>query len=135
MVYREAWRSTQVPQSGDLVLVHHSHWHALPDGGVLRVCEEMGWADPTRELVVAPRHRVATFWGPIAGRWSRGDARRMSTSGGPFRKVAVERLQGLRCWGPVRDRFWRWKDVPRAGGGIEYLAVVTLWSVRRIAIR
>lgn len=133
MRYREAWRPTRVPQPGDLILLHHSDWHALPDGGVLRVCEEMGWADPARELVVAPRHQVATFRGPIAGRWSRSTTPRMSTSGGPFRKVAVERLQGLHCWGSVGDRFWRWQDVPRAGGGIEYLAVVTLWSVQRIA--
>ena len=127
------WRSTVGPRPGDLILLHHSEWYAVPDGGVLRVCEEMGWAEPTRELVVAPRHRVTTFRGPFAGRWSRNTACRMSTSGGPFRKVAVDELRGLWRWGPVSDRFWRWQDVPRAGGGIAYRAVVTLWSVRRIA--
>lgn len=118
-----------IPEPGDLVLVEKSYWYAIGDGQQLRVCEPPGWSHPRREIHVAPRHCVRTFWGP---QWGAPDGRRpeiMSTSGGPFTLVSLPLLEELQVIKPIMDSFWRWRDWPCRGGGVEYCRKVTLWRL------
>ena len=55
------------PLPGDLILVEQSDWYAIGDGELLRVCERPGWAIEGRDIYVAPRHEVRSFWGPWGG--------------------------------------------------------------------
>ena len=118
------------PKPGDLILVEKSEWYALKDGERLRVCEMPGWAEEGSHIYVAPRHDVRTFWGPDYGPPNGVSPERMSTSGGPFNTVKLESLEGLELIGTETDSFWRWKDWPRSGGGIERLETVDLWRCR-----
>ena len=72
------------PVPGDLIVVECSGWYALADGELLRVCECDGWATPGRDIYVAPRNQVRTFWGPEFGPPDGSQPLQMSTSGGPF---------------------------------------------------
>lgn len=51
----------------------------------------------------------------------------VSCSGGPcpFVKIA-----DLTYEGRITQNFWRWKDIPRAGGGEPYTLEVSLWAWR-----
>ena len=49
----------------------------------------------------------------------------VSCSGGPCPFIPTDRLTLV---GHRTQRFWEWKDIPRAGGGVEYLEPVRLWS-------
>lgn len=99
---------TQGPRAGDVV--------ELADGrrGVIDGGDHYG---PGFLMVVlgASAHRS-----PTSGH--------VSVSGGPCPCVPVDTVERS---GTVVQRFWRWKDRPRAGGGIEYNARVTLWKVVR----
>ena len=45
-------------------------------------------------------------------------------SGGPSPFVLSE---DLKYGGKTTENFWKWKDVPRAGGGLQYQMEVSLW--------
>lgn len=120
---------TESPQPGDLIQVERSEWYALPDGELLRVCEWVGWAKPGRDIYVAPRSEVRTFWGPQHGAPDGRKSIQMSTSGGPFRTITLALAPPLERVGTRLDTFWRWRDRPRAGGGLEYEQEVTLWKL------
>lgn len=55
----------------------------------------------------------------------RGDY--VSCSGGPCPCVPKASLFYL---GTTEQRFWKWKDRPRAGGGEDYTMTVNLWEQR-----
>ena len=118
-----------IPQPGDLILVVKSEWYALQDGERLRVCERPGWVIPQRDIYVAPRHQVRTFWGPNYGPPDGKKREVMSTSGGPFKTVNLELVPAMERAARQLDTFWHWQDWPRAGGGIEYQKEVTLWRL------
>lgn len=120
---------TQHPLPGDLIQVHVSLWYALKDGQQLRVCETPGWATAGCDIYVAPRHQVRSFYGPDCGPPDGVKRERLSTSGGPFKTLALRHLQGLRRIGPAQDEFWHWLDYPRAGGGVDYQRDITLWEL------
>ena len=115
------------PKPGDLILVTRSEWYALKDGEWLRVCEKPGWMKAGEEVYVAPRQQVRTFWGPDNGPPDGIKPERMSTSGGPFKTVPIEELEGLKHGGSGIDVFWCWVDYPRAGGGMERPVTVAIW--------
>jgi hypothetical protein len=117
------------PQPGDLILVERSEWYALQDGELLRVCENAGWVTPGRDIFVAPRHQVRTFWGPDFGSPDGEKPLHMSTSGGPFKSITLSLISPLERIGTRVDSFWRWQDRPRAGGGVEYEQEVTVWKL------
>lgn len=54
------------------------------------------------------------------------DARVVSCSGGPAPYVACDELQPTGEM--ITQLFWRWKDLPRANGGEQYLLEVPLWD-------
>ncbi len=118
-----------VPQPGDLILVERSEWYALRDGELLRVCENAGWVTPGRDIFVAPRHQVRTFWGPDYGPPDGLKPIHMSTSGGPFKSITLSLIAPLERIGTRVDSFWRWQDRPRAAGGVEYEQEVTVWKL------
>lgn len=139
------YRETSIPQSsaesheerqqvagpvpGDLIVVEHSGWYALGDGELLRVCECDGWATPGRDIYVAPRNQVQTFWGPDFGPPDGTKRLHMSTSGGPFKTITLSLIEPLERLGTQLDTFWHWRDWPRAGGGVEYQREVTVWKL------
>jgi hypothetical protein len=49
----------------------------------------------------------------------------VSCSGGPCPCIPVEDLTYV---GRTTQRFWRWHDIPRAGGGEDFELEVNLWS-------
>ena len=118
-----------VPQPGDLILVERSDWYALRDGELLRVCENAGWVTPGRDIFVAPRHQVRTFWGPDFGPPDGLKPIHMSTSGGPFKSITLSLIAPLERSECQLDVFWRWLDRPRAAGGVEYQQEVTVWKL------
>ncbi|MEQ1829924.1 MAG: hypothetical protein ABL921_28435, partial [Pirellula sp.] len=122
-----------IPIPGDLIIVESSEWYALKDGGRLRVCENVGWLEVGEEIYVAPRHQVNTFWGPDYGPPDGFKKIHMSTSGGPFKTVAMKDLEGLELIGEEDDTFWCWQDAPRANGGMDRKVRVALWRVRLLS--
>jgi hypothetical protein len=129
MADREQPQSACHPQPGDLILVERSEWYALQDGGLLRVCEWEPWTTKGRDIYVAPRHQVRTFWGPNSGAPDGLKPIYMSTSGGPFRTITLSQIAPLEPLGTRLDTFWRWLDRPRAAGGIEYQQEVNYWKL------
>jgi hypothetical protein len=49
----------------------------------------------------------------------------VSCSGGPCPALDPDTLSLV---GTREQRFWDWKDVPRAGGGYDYTETVNLWA-------
>jgi len=117
------------PLPGDLIRVQTSEWYALGNGELLRVCEQPGWATVGREIFVAPRNQVQTFWGPHEGPPDGVKPVRMSTSGGPFRTVDLSSLSVLEFVEEKQDEFWHWKYLPKAAGGVNYQREVVLWTL------
>ncbi len=117
------------PIPGDLIVVEISEWYALKDGKRLRVCENVDLAAEGDELCVAPRQQIHTFWGPNYGPPNGIKPLQMSTSGGPFKTLKINELQGLEYVGSKFDWFWCWKDRPRAGGGMRRLVEVAVWRL------
>ena len=125
----EAPPANDTPQPGDLILVECSQWYALQDGELLRICEPAGWITSGREIYVAPRRQVRTFWGPDHGSPDGIQPLRMSTSGGPFKSITLDLIAPLERVERRLDQFWHWVDWPRAGGGWEYQREITLWKL------
>jgi hypothetical protein len=123
------------PLPGDLILVEQSGWYALCDGELLRVCERPGWAIEGRDVYVAPRQQVRTFWGPHHGPPSGDKPEYLSTSGGPFKTITLAMVPKPEFVGFTTDEFWHWIDWPRAGGGIEYQRQVAKWKLAHLPDR
>jgi hypothetical protein len=112
--------SAVVPSVGDLICVGSSEWYGINNGGTLRVAEQF-----VRGLLsLVPRGKASTFFGGNPSDRKRGV---FSTSGGPFHGIDPKRLSGIVHLGTVDDRFWTWKDTPRAGGGIDVMINVNVW--------
>jgi hypothetical protein len=122
-------RQVPGPVPGDLIVVERSGWYALADGELLRVCECDGWATPGRDIYVAPRNQVRTFWGPDFGPPDGSRPLCMSTSGGPFKTITLSLIEPLERLGTQLDTFWHWRDWPRAEGGVDYQREVTVWEL------
>lgn len=90
---------------------------------------QVGWVEEGEELFVAPRQQIHTFWGPSFGPPNGIKPLEMSTSGGPFKTLKINELQGLELIGSEPDWFWCWKDRPRAGGGMRRLVEVAVWRL------
>ena len=101
----------------------------MQDGELLRICENAGWATPGRDIFVAPRNQVRTFWGPNFGEPDGVKPVYMSTSGGPFKTITLSLVTPLERLRTQLDKFWRWRDWPRAGGGVEHQREVTVWKL------
>ncbi len=119
----------EYPKPGDLIQVERSEWYAVQDGEFLRVCEEPGWAISGRDIYVAPRAHVRTFWGPNQGAPDGNKREHLSTSGGPFKTVTLVLIPIPIFVERRLDDFWHWRDWPRAGGGVEYQREVALWRL------
>jgi len=117
------------PLPGDLILIEQSQWYALQSGELLRVCEWTGWTTRGRDIYVAPRKQVRTFWGPDYGAPDGRKPIHMSTSGGPFKTITLSQVAPMERMGTQLDTFWRWLDRPRAAGGLEYQQEVTVWRL------
>jgi len=68
---------------------------------------------------------IMLTFGPSAFRPIDTDDGYVSVSGGPC--PAIER-DSLIFLGTTTQRFWHWKDRPRAGGGVDYFMNVGLWG-------
>lgn len=69
------------------------------------------------------------FYGPEHGPPRPGVPEHVSVSGGPHPGYPVGLFE------PVIGEYavvpcWHWRDLPRAGGGVDYLRAVPLWRVR-----
>jgi hypothetical protein len=117
------------PIPGDLIIVDKSAWYGLSDGGKLRVCEGGGWFEEGAKIRTAPRAQVNTFWGPDHGPPDGIKPEHMSTSGGPFKSIPLEELEGIELIGTEVDRFWCWVDRPRAAGGMDRMVEINLWRL------
>lgn len=125
--------SVKVPQPGDLIDVAKSEWYAVKDGDRVQVVEPF-WAPTRQEFTICPVTECRSFWGPSRGPATYTEQDRMSTSGGPFKTLNVEDLD-LEYVGPVRHKFWCWKDIPRANGGEDYFREVSLWKLKQLRKR
>ncbi len=94
----------KIPIPGDLIIVEKSEWYALSDGQRLRVCETGGWIDPNKAIYTVPRRQANTFWGPNHGFPDGIKPEYMSTSGGPFKSIPFENLDGIELVGKEVDR-------------------------------
>ena len=118
-----------IPIPGDLIIVESSQWCALNDGERLRVCEHSDWMEIGEEIEVAPRHKVKTFWGPHSGPPNGIGPEHMSTSGGPFKSVRIDELEGLELIGEEVDSFWCWPTTQQSGEKERHISVA-VWRVR-----
>ena len=121
--------NSDYPQPGDLILAQQSEWYALKGGQYLRVCEQPGWAIPGRDIYVAPRKNVRSFWGPSYGAPDGTKVEELRTSGGPFLTATLALLPTPMFVERRSDQFWHWKDWPRSGGGVEYQREISLWHL------
>jgi hypothetical protein len=118
-----------IPKPGDLIEVLESQWYGVQAGGMLRVCESTHLLDPENQLLIAPRSRVKTFWGPETGPPDGSCSLSMITSGGPFKTVQIEDLESITRIGQRYDTFWCWKDIPRPRGGMDHYVQVSVWRL------
>ena len=122
-------------QQGDVIRVRQSTFYTSEGPDELYQVE--GQSDDRHVHLIRHRdiYRGRSFFGP-SSTYSQDQTEWLSTSGGPFFSVVIgENLIGLRAVGPIRRTFWRWRDHPRAGGGIEYERNVTLWEADTITKR
>ncbi len=120
-------------QQGDVIRVCQSAFYTSEGPDELYQVE--GQSDDRHVHLI--RHgdiyRGRSFFGPSS---HRSEIEWLTTSGGPFFSVVIgEDLLGLRRIGPIKRTFWRWRDYPRADGGIEYERDVTLWEADAITMR
>jgi len=113
---------------GDQIRVVKSCWYAMKDGELCQVTEHSDFEDALLDVI--PRKGLyggRAFWGPHCANAVTpvGQVETMSTSGGPFKGGIDADLLVFDRVGQVT--FWRWKDVPRAGGGEHYGREVAFW--------
>jgi hypothetical protein len=124
----------EFPNPGDLIIVDRSDWLWLPSGNNLRVCEygePSEYMDPQSGILTAPRSMVNTFWGPNVGLSDGIKTERMKSSGGPFKWIAFDDLDGIEKLGTVTDCFWCWAGVPgnEPSDCVDRMIEVNLWRL------
>ncbi len=101
----------QIPMPGDAVRLV-GQYSGAKFGSIAILDGAIGFAEDSYMAVFAP----SAF----------RDAREVSCSGGPAPYVACDELRPTGEM--IAQLFWRWKDLPRAGGGEHYLLEVPLWD-------
>lgn len=110
------------PEAGDVVRLDGDWWGAETGShGVINGGDHYG---PDDAMVVFNLYGGAAFRGPASAH-APDQRPSVSCSGGPCPAIPKK---DLRYVGTVEQRFWRWKDIPRADGGEEYTETVSLWS-------
>lgn len=122
---------TCVPFAGDVVrLAPGASYYAAGnehDGSNLTREHDCGTRRPTRAVIDSGKWYgddiyvmcfAASAFRPLDGSY-------VSCSGGP---LPGARADALTYAGETSQRFWRWQDRPRAGGGVDYVATVALWE-------
>lgn len=107
------------PWLGDLVIVKDTNWYASKGPNELYQFSEHGLI--RKDDLYSGR----SFWGPNS-KYCKDQTEYYSTSGGPF--ICAGYLIGLHWLRPTLNTFWKWQDLPRAGGGISYQREVDLWQ-------
>lgn len=102
---------TTPPQPGDVVVM----WDPFQER------QRLGVIDSSKAY---PDGLLMVVVGASAFR-PRSNPSHVSCSGGPCPGIDPEKLSLV---GHRTQRFWEWKDIPRAGGGIDYLEPVRLWA-------
>lgn len=117
--------NTETPIHGDIIQFKKSTWYALGNGERCMVTSQHDTFMRDAHLSLVPIKGLYNkpFWGPESFRQSKET---FSASGGPF--IAFVPDATLRKIGTIKATFWRWKDTPRAGGGVDYEKEVTLWE-------
>lgn len=100
------------PQPGDAVIAFHQYEDRMRIGVI---DSDKTFADEDRLLVV---------FGASAFR-QRTRPEVVSCSGGPCPFIPADKLTLV---GQREQRFWEWKNRPRAHGGVDYTETVNLWS-------
>jgi hypothetical protein len=111
-----------MPQPGDAVRLDTAWWGAAE--GSIAIIDGSHY-DPSTDTALLV-FGASAFRGPAGGRY---DNRQeiVCCSGGPCPRIALSALQPTGNTRPVN--FWRWRDMPRAGGGENYTLDVPLWSL------
>jgi hypothetical protein len=113
-----------LPQPGDAVRLDGPYWGAELGAIAIIDSTHYGWDWDTGEPHVMLVFKASAFRGPRSA-YSADQTERVSCSGGPCPFV---KLADLTPAGERAVTFWRWRDLPRAGGGVEYQRTVPLWS-------
>lgn len=127
--------TTKAPMPGDVVrLAPGARYYAAGnehDGDELRGREAERWTarKPTRAVIDSGKwygdDLLVICFAASAFRPRDGKDNYVSCSGGPLPGV---READLTYVGQTDQRFWEWKDRPRAGGGVDYVETVALWE-------
>lgn len=114
------------PQPGDVVRLD-GHYDTLVDVGAHGVIDGTHFGidfDDDRGPMVLVVFHASAFRGPTS-KYAADQTAYVSCSGGPAPLVPIAELALV---GTVEQRFWRWIDGPRAGGGEDYTLTVPLWA-------
>ena len=119
------WIDGQIrPKAGDLVQIHNPQ-DCLIEEGAYGVIDGTEGVIPDDFLVVF--NCYSCFFGKNT-KHSKGP-RYVSGSGGPAFRIKRSQLDAT---GRTDERwFWRWKDYPRADGGVRFKETVRVWSYTR----
>lgn len=111
------------PMPGDAVRLTREWFIAKPGaigiiGGII--------GRPNDDLHITFNCRGSAFRGPSSA-YSKDGVEHISCSGGPA-TIGTPHV----CLRPTQERirfeFWKWKDLPRAGGGVPYELEVPVWE-------
>jgi len=104
------------PTPGDMaVCLTDSYYSSVGKQGMRGVLEMHTYGEGLIALTFQP-----SIFRPIDR-----DDNYISVSGGPTPAILRDSLTYL---GTTTQRFWHWKDRPRAGGGVDYFMNVGLWG-------
>ena len=85
---------------------------------------------PGRDIYVAPRNQVRTFWGPDFGSPDGDKPLHMSTSGGPFKSITLSLISPLeRIAHTSRYRSGAGRTGHGPAADVEYQQEVTVWKL------
>lgn len=120
-------------QPGDVVRIDSDHdslikpgSRAVVDGSHFEIDFEDGKGPMV--LAVANLYGGAAFRGAAHGARDPDQSEHVSASGGPCPFIPIAELVHE---GETEQTFWRWKTIPKAGGGENYTVTVQLWSWHR----
>jgi hypothetical protein len=108
------------PQPGDAVRLDSATYYGAREGAIA-IIDSTHYDWEGRCLIV---FAASAFRGPETA-YSPDQTESVSCSGGPCPLV---RMADLKPAGTREQRFWRWRDMPRANGGVNYRRTVPLWS-------
>ena len=107
------------PKPGDAIRLDSPFWGA-PEGSFAIIDGCATYPEPYLMVTFG----ASAFRGPNSA-YSHDQTAYVSCSGGPCPPVNPASLSLI---GTHVVTFWRWKDLPRAGGGENYQLEVPLWS-------